>query len=138
MQAGSGKIFYPASSGETLQRIGPTGVMKFREQVIIRLPMYSLREISLMEISQHLKNEDDIESLELPSGLLKELKETLCTKIIFDHMYEWLVANLQIIFILILAAILRVLQIDIFRISFECYDSDMIFTEFTSIIGILK
>lgn len=71
MLVGSKTVFYPPSIREVKERFG----RDLRIPVLIHLPLFTLRRISLHAVLSCLNNIDDVDRLGLPNELQRDLKK---------------------------------------------------------------
>lgn len=91
MKAGSGTIFYPISNAEVIRIFRINDERIYRIPVPIRLPLFSLQEISLQKVLGLFKNINDVDNLHLPLILKKEICKLNQEKNAILSKYEWYV-----------------------------------------------
>ncbi|KAK6633140.1 hypothetical protein RUM43_012884 [Polyplax serrata] len=89
MKVGASTIFYPISNAEVVQRLRLNTQRTIRIPIPIRLPLFTLQQISLHSVFSMIKDINDIENLELPLILKQEILKFHQEKNEIISKYEW-------------------------------------------------
>ena len=73
MKVGSGTVFYPLSNTEVIRILRLNADQVIRIPIPIRLPVFSLLQITSQIVLSLLKNTSDIDNLQLPLVLKQEI-----------------------------------------------------------------